>query len=97
MEISNVKLAKDGRSVLFQIPDIKPANPKVKMNLNLQWAPVQKSSMNWFTSPSTKSQKKINHVIFFSLFSVSFFFSADAGLAIRGRFMVLKNNNYTRR
>jgi len=35
MEISNVKLAKDGRSVLLQIPDIKPAN-QVKMSLNLQ-------------------------------------------------------------
>ena len=37
MEISNVKLAKDRRSVLLQIPDIKPAN-QVKINLNLQSA-----------------------------------------------------------
>lgn len=40
MEISNVKLAKDGRSVLLQIPDIKPAN-QVKMNLNLQSADAE--------------------------------------------------------
>jgi hypothetical protein len=40
MEISNVELAKDGRSVLLQIPDIKPAN-QVKMNLNLQSADAE--------------------------------------------------------
>jgi len=35
VEISNVKLAKDGRSVFLQIPDIKPVN-QVKMNLSLK-------------------------------------------------------------
>ena len=40
MKISNVKLAKDGRSVFLQIPDIKPAN-QVKMNMNLQSADAE--------------------------------------------------------
>ena len=35
--IRSVKLAKDGRSVLLQIPDIKPVN-QMKMDLKLQSA-----------------------------------------------------------
>jgi hypothetical protein len=37
VEISNVKLATDGRSVLLQIPDINPVN-QVKLNLKLKSA-----------------------------------------------------------